>query len=122
MGICLVLNLLLNWPLILWYGLYGAALATTVANGLLLLLVLWRVDREGCPIGLKSLLFCGLPLVLICGEVVTATVFMALTLLCGRTNWILDAQDRQRLDELMLPYCRRWRLPLRSLWPRTRLE
>lgn len=119
LAVSLVTNVLLNWPLILWYGLYGAALATTVTNGLLLYLVLWRLHREGCTIKLSTLLFCGLPICLLLGDVFTVTVLASVTIACGRTNWLLTQKDRHAIDQLLLPYLRKLRLPMRSIWPQT---
>lgn len=117
LGLSLVLNILLNWPLILWMGLYGAALATCVSNGVLLVLVLWRIHREGCRIRWSTILFCGLPACMSLGVPVTAAVIMGLAVVCGRTNWLLGESDRSAIDEAVLPYLRRLRVPLRSLWP-----
>lgn len=115
-GLCLLVNILLNYPLILWMGLFGAALATTATNGLLLLLVLRRVDREGCSIGRRTVLVSLLPLSLAFGPAVSALVLMVLAIVCGRTNWLLSDEDRAKIDELLIPYCKKLRLPIASLW------
>ncbi len=117
LGICLAVNVLLNWPLILWLGLYGAALATCVSNGMLLLLILWRIHREGCAIRFKTVAVCCLPLTLCLGIPFTAAVMMGLTVLCGRTDWLLDRNDRRAIDNLVVPYLERLKIPIRSLWP-----
>jgi polysaccharide transporter, PST family len=115
-GVCLVVNILLNYPLILWMGLFGAALATTMTNGLLLFLVLRRVDREGCSIRRRTLAVSCLPLSLSFGPAVAAVLLMALAVVCGRTNWLLSDDDRAKIDQLLLPYCKKLRLPIASLW------
>ncbi|HAC90615.1 MAG TPA: hypothetical protein DCF63_08260 [Planctomycetaceae bacterium] len=119
LAISLVMNVILNWPLILWYGLYGAALATTVTNGLLLYLVLWRMHREGCKIKLSTLLFCGMPVCLLFGQVAAITLLSAVIIACGRTNWLLTSADRRAMDQLLVPYLEKLRLPMRSIWPLT---
>lgn len=117
LGVCLIINVLLNWPLILWMGLWGAALATSISNGLLLALVLWRIDREGCPIRWQTAFFCGLPVCLTLGVPASAAIITFLTIVCGRTNWLLSASDRLAIDEAVIPYLHRVRVPIHSLWP-----
>ena len=112
----LALNVGLNWPLIQWMGLYGAALATTSSNAALFLLICWRLHREGCPIQRKTILLCCLPLTLITGVYISAAAFLILAYICGRTNWILDDQDRQSIDGWIIPRLQRFGLPLSSVW------
>jgi O-antigen/teichoic acid export membrane protein len=116
-GICLLVNLLLNYPLILWMGLFGAALATTISNGVLLYLILWRLDNDGCSIRRQTYLISCLPVCLSLGPTAVTCLLVALTFVCGRTNWLLTERDRASIDELLIPYCRRVRLPIGSLWP-----
>ncbi|MBX3420697.1 MAG: lipopolysaccharide biosynthesis protein [Pirellulaceae bacterium] len=116
MSVALLLNIALNWPLILSMGLYGAALATAITNGLLVLMILWRVHREGCSISRKTIIFSLVPASLIFGAHVSAVTLLLLTVACVRTNWLLDQRDRESLDQLVLPCLRRVRLPIRSLW------
>lgn len=115
-ALCLIVNIALNYPLILWMGLFGAALATTVTNGLLLLLVLWRVNREGCFIRGRTFFIVSLPLSLSLGTTVAACLLMVLAVLCGRTNLLLSDQDREKIDQLLIPHCRKLGLPIVSLW------
>lgn len=117
LGIGLIANIALNWPLILAMGLYGAALATAITNGLLLLLVLWRIHRQGCPIHRTTVLFCALPACLLLGPTIAGATLLGLTILCGRTNWVLNDDDRESIDRLLIPYCQKMRLPIKSIWP-----
>ncbi len=113
----LALNIGLNWPLIHAMGLYGAALATTITNGFVLLLILWRIHRHGCSIHRVTLLFSTLPLCLVCGPIIAGTMLMGLTVVCSRTNWILTDEDRVAIDRMVIPYLEKARLPVRTLWP-----
>lgn len=117
LAISLLVNIILNWPLILWMGLWGAALATSISNGLLLALVLWRNHREGCSIHWQTAFFCGLPACLCLGIPLTAGALFVLTFVCSRTNWILSHGDRQSIDDALLPYLNRLKLPVQSIWP-----
>ena len=63
----LVVNLLLNYPLIPIFGLAGSVGATALANGLILALVLWRIGREGQPLGWRTAIVCFAPIVLVFG-------------------------------------------------------
>jgi polysaccharide transporter, PST family len=112
----LVLNIALNWPLITWFGLYGAAIATSASNAVLFLMICWRVHREGCPINRKTVFISFLPLSLMLGSVTTAVIFMLLAIICGRTNWLLNVADRESIDQIVLPRLRRLGLPLNTLW------
>lgn len=58
----LVINALLNYPLIAWWGLAGSVAATTAASGIILALVLWRIRREGLPLGWCTSFCCFAPI------------------------------------------------------------
>lgn len=62
----LVLNGLLNYPFIAWFGLPGSVAATTLASGLILALVLWRIGKAGQPVGWRTSLICYAPSLLSC--------------------------------------------------------
>jgi O-antigen/teichoic acid export membrane protein len=67
LGLGLAVNMLLNYPLIPVFGLAGSVAATALANGLILALVLWRIGREGQPLGWRTALICFAPVVLVLG-------------------------------------------------------
>lgn len=55
------LNAALNYPLILSFGLAGSVAATAVASAVILALLLWRIGREGQPLGWRTALVCFAP-------------------------------------------------------------
>ena len=55
------LNAALNYPLIGWFGLAGSVAATTLASGVIVALVLYRLGREGQSLGWSTWLACFAP-------------------------------------------------------------
>jgi hypothetical protein len=107
---------MLNWWLIGLCGLYGAVLATTIANLLTLMILFWQMSRYGCWLGWGTIVLCLLPLAVAAGPIVASLVLSLTVVVAGRTTWLLSASDRQQIDEAILPQLRRLGLPLRSLW------
>jgi len=116
----LVVNVGLNVPLIQHYGLTGSVVATLIANGVLLLLTFWTMRRAGCRTEARTLLFAFFPAILLLGVSVAASGLAILVVIAGRTDWILDRQDRKDIDALVLPMLKKARIPLVSLWPDAR--
>jgi PST family polysaccharide transporter len=114
----LAINVALNWPLIQWMGLSGAAWATAASNACLFLMICWRLQRAGCPIQAKSLVVGSLPLSLLLGPHAAGVLFLLLAIVCGRTNWLLNNDDRQAIDGCVLPRLRKVGLPIETLWRR----
>ncbi len=113
----LLLNLLLNWCLIGRLGLFGAVLATSTANFVTLLLLVWQMSRHGCWLGWGTLLLCIVPCSVLAGPVVATIVLALVVLIAGRTNWLLSDADRQQFDAAVLPKLHHLGLPFQSLWP-----
>ena len=61
----LLLNIGLSYPLISHLGLVGSVAATTVSQGVILALLLWRIGREGYPLGWRTAGICFAPVVLV---------------------------------------------------------
>lgn len=115
---CLGLNIALNWPLIHGLGIHGAAIATATSNAVLLLVICWRLHREGCHINRSTLGICMLPISLIFGTYAAIGVFFVLAIICGRTNWLLSDCDRKMINAAVLPKLQRLGLSLETLWMR----
>lgn len=118
--VCLVVNIGLNVPLIQHYGLTGSVVATLIANAVLLLLTFWTMSRAGCRTDARTLCFAFFPAILLLGIDVAASGIAILVVIAGRTNWILDHQDRKDIDKMVLPLLQKARIPLESLWPQVR--
>lgn len=118
LAICLVLNIALNWPLIHWLGLYGAAIATATSNAALCCLVCWRLHREGCPIQPKSMVVLLLPISLIFGVYITCGLFLILAIVSGRTHWLLTDTERDLINQMVIPKLQKFGLPIGTLWLR----
>lgn len=117
MVIGLLLNLLLNWWLIQHLGLFGAVLATSIANLLTLLLLLWQMSRHGCSLGWGTWALCLTPLCVAAGPVVATISLLIIVAIVGRTSWLLSPDDRQQIDSAILPKLERLGIRLRTLWP-----
>ncbi len=113
----LLVNLLLNWIFIQRFGLFGAIAATSLANLLILLVLLWIVGHQGCNLGWSTWVISFAPLALLGGPVLSTLVIVVFTVVAGRTNWILSPGDRTSLDAALIPYLHRLRLRIDSLWP-----
>lgn len=116
LAVCLVLNIALNWPLIHWLGLYGAAIATATSNAALCGLVCWRLHQEGCRIQLKTWIVCLLPISLLFGVYVTCGLFLILSIVSGRTNWLMTDAEREMINQAVLPKLQKFGIPLKTLW------
>ncbi len=113
----LILNLFLNFWLIGQFGLFGAVLATSIANLVTLVLLVWQMSRHGCWLGWGTLVLCIAPLSVAAGPVVASMVLGVVVVVAGRTEWLLSAADRQQIDTAVLPKLARFRIHLTSLWP-----
>jgi O-antigen/teichoic acid export membrane protein len=61
----LALNVVFNYPLIAVFGLAGSMTATTIAGGIILVMLLWCIGRSGQPLGWRTSLLCFAPLLLL---------------------------------------------------------
>lgn len=113
----LILNLALNGWLIPQHGLFGAVLATSIANLVTLLLLLWQMSRHGCWMGWGTLALCLTPLSVAAGPVVAAFTLSIIVFIAGRTNWLLSSADREQIDAALLPKLKKFGIRLSSLWP-----
>jgi O-antigen/teichoic acid export membrane protein len=117
LAVAIVINVFCNWMMIPRYQLYGAVLATTLANLLLMLGTYGWLGRFGCRLEARVFVISLLPLTLVCGSMVTSGCLALLLVLAGRTQWLLSDQDRERVDAILIPVLKRCRIPLESLWP-----
>jgi O-antigen/teichoic acid export membrane protein len=117
LAIGLAINIGLNWPLIYYFGVYGAVTATMIANFVVMMLTFGSIHSMGCNLGARTLILSIFPVVLLCGPIVSAFAIAVVFFLAGRTELILTIQDRKDIDSLLLPKLARAGVPIRSLWP-----
>ncbi len=92
----LVVNVALAWPLIQYYGLYGAVVATLIANLLVMLLTFEGMRRLGCSVGARTLVLSAFPIILLFG----ATILRRhrFPVLFGQSNRLLAEPSGSRRD------------------------
>ena len=115
--VALGVNLVLNWYFIQWYGLFGAVLATCIANVLGLALLYWRLHGCGCRVDSGMLLLSVAPVALLAGPVIASLCLMVLVALAGRTELLLSRSDREQIDEVVISGLQRFGIRLASIWP-----
>lgn len=113
----LAVNLGFNWFFIQWFGLHGTIAATATANFLALMLLFWQLGRSGCGMGMGTTLLVVAPLSLVAGPSAATVALVVIVLIAGRTDWILDSEDRQHIDLAVLPKLNRLGIRLETLWP-----
>ncbi|MEZ6136686.1 MAG: lipopolysaccharide biosynthesis protein [Pirellulaceae bacterium] len=114
-GLCI--NLMLNALLIPRFGLLGAVIATSSANLLALLAVLWRISQRQGQLGYGTVILCLAPLSLLPGPAFGLVALLLIVSIAGRTSWLLSATDRAAIDAVVIPKLHRFRLGIRTLWP-----
>lgn len=117
LAIGLAINVGLNWPLIHQFGLWGAVVATLVANFVVMTLTFRSMRRLGCAMDTRTLALSSFPAVLLLGPTASAVAIGCLVILASRTEYILTKQDRDDIDAIVLPKLRACRIELASLWP-----
>ena len=109
----LVINALLNAWLIPAQELQGAVTATWLANGTLLIMVLYGMRSAGCQHDRTLYLTLFAPITLLCGTTISSFALATLLVLAARTDWIISQDDRDRIELLLTKYARFIPHPLR---------
>ncbi len=112
-----VLNLGLNWILISYMGLTGAVIATATAILCTLLGTLIALSAVGCRLGRAPIALCLVPICLAFGPLCASLAMVALVLIAGRTDWLLNGNDRNDIDAMILPKVHKLGLRISTLWP-----
>ncbi len=113
----LLINIGLNLPLIQYYGLAGSVTATLIANLAVMLLTVISMSRAGCRIDSRTFALLFLPTVLLLGIHVAASCIAILVVIAGRTDWLLNREEKLNVDVALLPKLSRMGLSIQSLWP-----
>lgn len=112
----LALNLVLNYFLIQHWALAGAVTSTTIAYGVIMALMSWRLSSEGTTLGWNTMAICFAPATLLLGPIAATGMILAIVVLATRTNWLITDADRKLVDEAVLPKLAKLGIHLRSLW------
>lgn len=119
-GFILALGLLINFALNLWwvpiYGLVGAMAATTVAGGAILALTWWSLYCHGIELDRNSFILSLLPVALLFGALPAMCIAAVLIVLTSRTSLLLSTEEKNRIDEAIVPQLQRFGIPVRTLW------
>ena len=113
LAVGLVVNVGLNLVLLPLWGLYGAVVATAVSTAGCLTLILLLSQRQGMPLDSGTWIVTLAPLMLSQGLPLATATLGVLVIAALRTNFILTAEDRTQLRELLVAYLAKLNLSLR---------
>ncbi len=102
-------NVVLNLILLPRYGLLGAVLATTAANGIALGLTLWLNRIAEWKVESATLVLCATPIVLGCGVWYALAMLVIVAICCVSTDQILTSEDKRQLSDVAAIYLKRWK-------------
>jgi O-antigen/teichoic acid export membrane protein len=104
----LVCNVILNYILIPRYGIMGAAAATTIAFGCILIMIIVWYWREGFTLKPSSLFICLVPLMFLLGEIAVAAIFGVIMILVFGTELLMTREERRRMYRQLRESARRY--------------
>ncbi len=105
----LVANIGLNMLLIPIIGLWGAVIATSIGNLMVLILVFALNHRCGCKTDLGIWFMVALPLTLLLPPWVALAAMALVACLGYSTDWILQAEEKKQISELLQSQLARFR-------------
>jgi O-antigen/teichoic acid export membrane protein len=108
----LIINLVANFLLIPYYGLYGAVAATAFSN-LVCLAILYQVNqRFGWSVDRGTWITLFVPLVLLLSPIAGIASFSLLLIACVRFDWVFDPGEKLKIETAIGNGVRRfWRRP-----------
>ena len=95
----LVLNIVLNYILIPAYGLIGAAIATSVSYGMILIILLLLLIKHKLIIDIRTVFICVSTLILLFDEIFMLTGFIILAFLFVLSDVIINKEEKQLLTQ-----------------------
>lgn len=110
----LTVNISLNYLLLPIWGLLGVAMATAGGNAMALTIVMLVNRRLGMKIERATCVVMLLPLVLALGIVASLFVWSAAMITLLRTTWILSADEKQQLTQVVEQYWEKVRAAVRQ--------
>lgn len=97
----LLVNLLLNWLLLPRFGLLGAVLATSIAQGLALALTCTFCRRCGMRLDGRLVVVCTLPVLLGVGPLPAAIGLVLIVTAARFTNAVFTAEEKQHIESIL---------------------
>lgn len=108
-AIALMANILLNLALIPRYELWGAVVATSIANALNLVLVLRLNHRAGCRNDVGTWVCVSLPLVLLLPPLLAIVPVALVAITALQTNWVFNENEKKQLAPIIAKAVQRMR-------------
>ncbi len=93
----LILNIALNMLLIPWFGLWGAVIATTIANSFNLALILIINSCYQCRPDMGCWICCLSPIVLVLPITSAASILAIVALLAVKTGWVIEPDEKTQI-------------------------
>ncbi len=97
----LVVNLVLNASLIPTYGLWGAVIATALANGIVLVALFWMNAHFGCRLSSACWWTSAIPLVLLLPPWPACVATASIVILAASTTFYFSADERRQFHQLI---------------------
>lgn len=95
----ILLNVFLNYILIPRYGILGAAVATTAAFGITLIIIFALNIKAGMTVELKTVLICLLPLILLINNITLIFISLILLGIIFNTELLISKQEKSLFFE-----------------------
>lgn len=92
--VALVINVLLNYKLIPYYGMMGAALATVISYGIGLMIVFYFSYKYGMYIQMRTVVICIMPLVLILNNIFMISFIILIVVMIWKTDYIFNKEEK----------------------------
>jgi O-antigen/teichoic acid export membrane protein len=108
LGVGLAANVALNLFLIPYYGLGGAVAATTIANAVVLAILLWLNRTLGFKLTSGTWIVLIMPVTLLLGPLIAAAGLISVVVLAAFGNGLLDNDEKGRLAEVCRACARRF--------------
>jgi polysaccharide transporter, PST family len=100
LAVGLLINVILNFFFIPWWGLQGAVFATGISTILCLAIILLLSYRHGMTLDIGTWLTCAMPIALGFGTLASTAALGVVVSLAIGSNTIFDTQERQQMYKL----------------------
>lgn len=96
-GIGIIINFCLNAVMIPRYGLWGAVVATSIANATLMIMVLLLAKRIGWKLHAATIPVTALPMIILLPTHFAIACLVGFVILTVKTEWFLDANEKDEV-------------------------